>query len=568
MKIAAIYARVSSDKQKEEKTIVSQTEALIAFAEKEGYKVPTEWIFQDEGYSGTSLIRPGLERIRDLAAEGQIQMVLAYSPDRLSRKYAYQVLLMEEFIRHGVEMVFVKAPQSETPEDKLLLQFQGMISEYEHAQILERSRRGKLHKAKQGEASVLSSAPYGYRYIRKVDQASAYYEILEPEAKVIRMIFELYTREGLCLEAICRKLSELNIRTKKDKPLWTPATVRKKLLNPAYKGKACFGKTQTTTADSKVTRHFRLRGDVVTRNKINRATPREAWIEIPVPALVSEETFEMAQELLIQNKKLALRKTIEPTILQGLVYCHHCTYSLYRTFSQTKTRKIYYYRCLGADHWRHGGKEICNQKPIRLDLVDDVVWTEIMKLLEDPTLIQDEINRRLEVARHSDPTKQKQETLVVESNRTEKSMERLLTAYQEGVIFLDEFRSRISELRQRNKQITAEIRSIADQAENRATYLQLAETLSAFLQRVRANAENLDILERQRIVKLLVREVAIGHDRIIIRHSIPTSQLPLENRKENSMEPRFESANGGSDEKCVLYIRRTDCVLKGCDAIK
>jgi site-specific DNA recombinase len=141
VKIAAIYARVSSEQQREEKTIASQIAALVDFARSEDYSVPDEWIFQDEGYSGASLLRPGLERVRDLAAEGQIEAVLAFAPDRLSRKYAYQVLLIEELARHGVETVFIKAPQSDTPEDQLLLQFQGMIAEYERAQILERSRR-------------------------------------------------------------------------------------------------------------------------------------------------------------------------------------------------------------------------------------------------------------------------------------------------------------------------------------------------------------------------------------------------------------------------------------------
>jgi len=176
MKMATIYARVSSDKQKEEHTIASQTVGLIAFAQNNGYSVPPEWIFEDEGYSGASLVRPGLEKIRDLAAEGQIEAVLVHSPDRLSRKYAYQVLLIEELTKCGVETVFLKSPRMDTPEDQLLLQFQGMIAEYERAQILERSRRGKRHKAKQGNVSVLSGAPYGYRYVRKTDQTAAYYE--------------------------------------------------------------------------------------------------------------------------------------------------------------------------------------------------------------------------------------------------------------------------------------------------------------------------------------------------------------------------------------------------------
>jgi len=120
---AAIYTRVSSDRQKENHTIASQTAALMEYAKNNGYVVPAEWTFQDEGYSGASLVRPGLEALRDLAAQGQITTVLIYSPDRLSRKYAYQVLLMEELSRCGVEIVFLKSPASGSPEDQLVVQF-------------------------------------------------------------------------------------------------------------------------------------------------------------------------------------------------------------------------------------------------------------------------------------------------------------------------------------------------------------------------------------------------------------------------------------------------------------
>jgi site-specific DNA recombinase len=159
MKAAALYARVSSDRQKENHTISSQLAALVEYADSHGYLIPPEWRFQDEGYSGATLLRPGLEALRDLAAAGQIEAALVHSPDRLSRKYAYQVLLAEELSRYGVELVFLKAPSGATPEDQLLLQFQGMIAEYERAQIAERSRRGKRHRAQQGSINVLSGAP-------------------------------------------------------------------------------------------------------------------------------------------------------------------------------------------------------------------------------------------------------------------------------------------------------------------------------------------------------------------------------------------------------------------------
>ncbi len=130
----------------ENHTIASQTADLKQYAQAHGYLVPAEWVFEDDGYSGATLVRAGLEAVLDLAAQGQIEAVLVHSPDRLSRKYAYRVLLAEEFSRSGVSLVFLKAPSAETAADRLLVQFQGMIAEYELAQILERSRRGKRHK--------------------------------------------------------------------------------------------------------------------------------------------------------------------------------------------------------------------------------------------------------------------------------------------------------------------------------------------------------------------------------------------------------------------------------------
>jgi DNA invertase Pin-like site-specific DNA recombinase len=205
---AAIYARVSSERQKEEGTIASQTALLLEYAKAHELSVPSEWIFEDEGYSGATLARPGLERLRDLAAEGQIEVVLIYAPDRLSRKYAYQVLLTEEFCRHGVETIFLKSAAAETPEERLMLQFQGMIAEYERAQIAERTRRGKRHRAKTGCVNVLCGAPYGYRYIRKSEHSQAYYEVTEGSAEVVRRIFAWYTQELLSIGAIARRLNK------------------------------------------------------------------------------------------------------------------------------------------------------------------------------------------------------------------------------------------------------------------------------------------------------------------------------------------------------------------------
>ncbi len=528
MKSAAIYARVSSDQQREENTIASQTAVLVEFAKSAGYAVPDEWILQDEGFSGASLIRPGLERVRDLAAEGQIQALLVLSPDRLSRKYAYQVLLIEELARHGVETVFLKAPQANTPEDQLLLQFQGMIAEYERAQILERSRRGKRHRARQGEVSVLSGAPYGYRYVRKSEERLASYEVIEAEARIVQQVFTLYAVDHLSIGEVTRRLNEEGVATRKGGMRWERSVVWAMLRNPAYCGAACFGKTQLAPRQRVNSRTLRRRGGLLVRNSAGHELPRDQWIAIPVPALVDEPTFALAQERLAANRQLAARRTVEPSIVQGLVHCQRCGYALYRTSTRSSARKIYYYRCIGSDAWRFDGVARCDQRPIRMDLLEQVVWTEIVRLLEDPSLIQAELERRREAARKADPGKHHQAILERDLAQVRKRLDRLLTAYQDELLTLEELRQRLPELRKRERGLQSDLQALSAKLESHAGYLRLAETLTSFLERLRANGRQLDAVERQRITRLLVKEIAVGDNSITIRHSIPvpTSSPP------------------------------------------
>jgi site-specific DNA recombinase len=521
MRMAAIYARVSSEQQREANTIASQTASLLEFAKSQDLEVPKEWVFEDDGYSGATLERPGLEHVRDLAAEGQIQVALAYSPDRLSRKYAYQILLIEELARNGVETLFVKAPQGSSAEDQLLVQFQGMIAEYERAQILERSRRGKRHRAQSGEVSVMSGAPYGYRYIRKTDEAPAAYAVLEDEARVVQRIYEMYTAEGLSIGEITRRINAEGIPTRKASARWERSTVWGVLRNSAYRGVACFGKT-CASSRVRVIRPQRRRGVATPCMTAGHERPREEWIEIPVPALVSEESFARAQELLQENKIRSRRRTIEPSIVQGMVSCQKCGYAFSRSSTYTSARKIHYYKCIGSDSWRKLGGPVCdNRRLVRQDLLDQIVWTEVIRLLEEPTLIQQELDRRLAAARSSDPAKKREQSLQRELVHVGKSIERLLRAYQEALMSIEELRERMPALRQRDQKLRAELQAIADQANDRAVFLRLAETLTAFLARLHGAADTLSITERQRIVRLVVKDVLIGDDTITIRHSIP-----------------------------------------------
>jgi DNA invertase Pin-like site-specific DNA recombinase len=320
MRMAAIYARVSSDQQREANTIASQTASLIEFAQGHDLEVPEEWVFEDDGYTGATLERPGLERVR------------------------------------------------------------------ERAQILERSRRGKRHRAQSGEVSVMSGAPYGYRYIRKTNEAPVAYAVLEAEARVVERIYEMYTVEGLSIGEITRRINAEGIPTRKASARWERSTVWAVLRNSAYRGIACFGKTRASSR-TRVMRSQRRRGVITPSMTAGHERPREEWIEIPVPALVSEDSFARAQELLQENKVRSRRRTIEPSIVQGLVSCQRCGYAFSRSSTQTSARKIHYYKCIGSDSWRKLGGHVCDTgRMIRQDLLDQIVWVEVIKLLEDPTL--------------------------------------------------------------------------------------------------------------------------------------------------------------------------------------
>jgi site-specific DNA recombinase len=519
MKTAAIYARVSSERQKEEHTIESQIEGLLDYARNKGYTVPCEWKFIDEGFSGGNLVRPALESLRDEAASGHLETVIIHSPDRLSRKYAHQVLLIEELSRHGVNVIFIKSVEGTTPEEQLLIQFQGMIAEYERAQIIERSRRGKLHKARNGDVSVLSGAPYGYNYIKKTDTANAYYVINKQEAEVVGKIFELYTHENYSINKIAEHLNNQGIPTRKNR-YWERSTVWGILKNPAYKGTACFGKTGQCER-KRITKPLREKGGYSNRCSSNKEKPKEKWIEIPVPVIISEETFALAEGLLERNKQVAKRRTIELTLLQNIMVCEKCGYSLYRTSTKTSKRKIYYYRCIGSDNYRFVNGRVCSSKPIRQDYLDELVWDEIIKLLESPQLIQKEIDRRIYEAGNSQAVQKGKLSVKKEITRLQNSIDKILDAYQENLITLAELRKRIPELRKRENAKQKELENIEMQVVDRKRFIELTYNIESFIKQLKETSKNLTIEQKRNILRMIVKEIVVGENDIKIKHSIP-----------------------------------------------
>ena len=298
---AALYARVSTGRQERDQTIDSQLTALRQWATDQGHELRSEHVFTDEGYSGSRLDRPGLDRLRDAAREGAFDLIAVFSPDRLARKYAYQVLLLEEFRKAGCEVVFVQRPISEDPHDQLLLQIQGAIAEYERAVLGERFRRGKLQKARAGQWTA-GKPPYGYRSIPKHDGTPGYLVIDEAEAEVVRLLYRWLIEERMTVRQILKRLAAGPWRPRCGRRLWSKAVVHRILSDPVYTGTA-----YANRYTFQVPRRPRTRGPRSGERTCRRPRPREEWIPIPVPAIIDEQTHQQALAQLARNSVLSFR---------------------------------------------------------------------------------------------------------------------------------------------------------------------------------------------------------------------------------------------------------------------
>ena len=559
MTSAAIYARVSSARQAKDETIGSQTAALREHAARNGLEVPAEWVFEDAGHSGATLVRPALERLRDLAAQGCVDVVLVYSPDRLARKFAYQALLIEEFNRAGTRVEFVKGPRGDSPEDQLLVQFQGMFAEYEKAQLAERYRRGKAYRAKAGSVNVLGGAPFGYHYIRKTPECGARYEVIEHEAALVAELFRRYADDGATIADLARWLTSQGVPTRTGKHRWDRSVIWGMLRNPAYAGRAVFGKTKILHEQPGLNRVARLQGRSVPRAAKTVDSPREDWTEIPVPALVDAQTFERVQDRLADNKRFAPRNSKLPaSLLQGMAACTACGYAYYRTSARTTARKIYYYRCLGSDSYRYEGGRVCANPPVRADYLDQVVWEHITGLLADPALIRAEIDRRLEQARTSDPVTRQHAQLQTALAKAGKSVTAMIEAYSEQLITIDELRAKMPHLRAREANLRSQLDSLDAQAADQDAYLKLADDLDGFLTQLRGRAATASTDDQRHVLKLLVKDVLISPEKITIRHRIP-ARASASRITQRDPQPDSEGDNRPS---CQVRWGRVDAALR------
>jgi site-specific DNA recombinase len=521
-KIAALYARVSTEKQEKEETIASQLAALRQAAAQAGYYLPPEFQFKDEGYSGARLDRPGLERLRDLVAEGAIEVLFVYAPDRLARNYAYQVVVLEELRRRGCEVVFLNHAFSQSPEEQMLLQIQGVFAEYERALIKERSRRGRLFAARQGRINW-GNPPYGYDYIKKTDSTPQHLIVDEAEAEVVRQIYRWLIEEGLSSYAIERRLTGQKIPTRKRNGRgWCQSTIIEILRDPIYKGEAYYNRTAPVDAQ----RPYLGRGfkDVRPGNLRGRAKrPREEWILVRIPMIIDPEVWELAQAQLQKNREQAWRNNKRHEyLLRSLLICGQCGRRMVGMWSSNGGRYVCSARYPRYEAWSCDGRSIAATK------VEPLVWEQIKGLLSNPQLLK----ARYEEGR-GDPAidsreEQEKERIERKLKALDREIERLIDAYQGGVIELDELRQRRELIQQQSHALRERVSEILRLRSGREQELRLLQGVEAFCASVRQSLKEPSFAIKQKVLQLVVDRVIVEGTKLTIRHVVPTGPIRLQ----------------------------------------
>ena len=527
----SLYARVSSERQAQTRTIDSQIAALEKRIIEDGGTLLKDNHYVDNGYSGATLIRPGLEKLRDNISGGKIDKLYVHSPDRLSRKYAYQMILLEEFQNLGVEVIFLNCETTENPESQLLLQMQGMIAEYERAKIMERHRRGKIHSAKRGSVNVLSTAPFGYRYIDKhTGGGEASLVIIESEAETVSKIFSWIGRDRLSIGEVCRRLDSAEILTQKGKKNWDRSVIWAMLKNPAYKGKAAFGKTKSGKILPRI-RPQKRSSEQPKKNYSTLQVEKKDWITIAVPAIVEEALFEVVQEQLEENRKAArTRRRGASYLLQGLVMCPRCKHAFYgkpvRNKRGEKVIHYAYYRCIGTDAYRFGGQRICDNKQVRTDTLEAAVWEEVKHLLKRPEHIIEEYQKRLS-GLSDKPEHREHKELEKQCGKIGKAINRLIDSYAEGYINKSEFEPRVTSLKSRLEKLENQRKLEVDQQQLENELQGIVNSLEQFAEQIKSTLnEDINWEVKRSIVRMLVKRVEIDAKEVNVVFRInPTPNL-------------------------------------------
>jgi site-specific DNA recombinase len=455
-----------------------------------------------------------LDHLRDLAQEGLIEGILLLSPDRLARKQAHQIILMEEFQKRNIQVFFTTQTLGDSAEDRLMLQIQGSISEYERAKIYDRTRRGTKHSVKKGQV-LGTNTPFGYRFVRKTDKTLAHWEVDPQEADIVRRVYNLYLKDGLKGSTIAKRLEAEGIPSRSSYKKWWPSLIYSILKNKTYIGIAQMYKTRCVEPkkSAKINQYRH------NKKSSKEDRPEEDWIAISVPSIIDIPTWEAAQERLKVNGLHSKRNNLKNEyLLRGLVLCGLCGSMAPGAVSNKNT----YYSC-GAKRNRN-----LTTKPhdeiisIQRPMLDKNVWDGLVTLLDDPENLRVQLQAKLE-RKNIYPASIQQTDSKIEKDleKLDVQKKRIIDAYREAVITLDELKEQKSKIANDRRILEAKKKAFLGQQESlrqpEFTMTMLGD-VSARYRRVMANA---DFATREKLVNLLVNSVTLYSHKAVVKGNIP-----------------------------------------------
>lgn len=513
MKKAALYGRVSSEKQENEGTIDSQVAALEEAITTNGDVLVDRYL--DNGYSGTLLSRPELDRLRDDAAAGAIEVAYIHSPDRLARRYVYQEIVLEELRNKGVEVIFLNQRIAETPEDNLLLGVQGIIAEYERAKFMERTRRGKLHRVKSGHI-VGNIPPYGLSCVKKSESATgfAHYLINEVEASTVRLIFSFLVDHHMSEYRIVLELNKRGIKPRKgDK--WAKSTIARILRNSTYAGVTYYNKnysTQPINKSLKPEQRYSRR-----KNTSTRLRAKDQWIAIEgIPIVVSQDVFDRAQRQLEDNARFSERNTKQNYLIKGLVRCGTDG----RAYYGVPMHGNPFYRCSGKN--KLVTTETCGNPSISASVIESLVWEMVVNLVDNPKLIFDQYKQHVASKRqNSSSIDQRIAQLDVVASKIKLEEDRMLAAFSQGIITIDQLSTTNLNIKARKKQVDEDRKVLIESKSSVSAGKLEKKSVNFYLRNVRKMLGKFQFEDKQKFLRLLLDEIILNTNSVMIRGAIP-----------------------------------------------
>jgi site-specific DNA recombinase len=508
----ALYARVSTDEQRDGQTIESQVSELDRFAREKGW--PVAGVYRDDGWSGGLLARPELDRLRDDARGSVFDAVLINDVDRLARDVSHLGIVKRDLERSGTRLIFRKLPSDSSPTHNLMVNILGSFAEFERELILDRTRRGRRHKVEVRHEYLGSNPPYGYSYTRK-DKAAGKegrLEVAPEQAAIVRQMFEWVDQEGLSGRQVRDRLDAIKAKPRHGAATWGSSSVMRILRTETYAGVWHYNKFEGCEP-KKTSRTKKYRR--TTKGSLRRR-PKSEWIAVPLPdhlRIVDRERWLRVQQQLDRNITFSPRNSHHYYLLSGLIRCGGCG----AAFVGDPVHGKFYYRC----HAR------CKRiSTIKEEILDNLVWRAVTESLHNPSLITEQLQKRNQMQQEADHDRLQQVEQLEQATRALDQEEyRILEAYRLSVISSDQLARQLDHLKDRRSVLKEQSSKLLKPAASSVHVTQ--ETILESCRRL-AGLPMLSFDDRQRLLRLLIERIVLESSQVSIKMILP---IPVMDRQ-------------------------------------